>query len=80
MEWQLCFGVRVEGNDSKSFFAIAESPNGIDNFKFWDKPCVIPQIEDIQIQMFMICDLPAHEDGWIYGIFCTERKDQTHQC
>ncbi len=67
--------VRVEGNDRKSFFAIAESPNGIDNFKFWDKPCVIPQIEGNPDTNVYDMRLTLHEDGWIYGIFCTERKD-----
>ncbi|MEC5165459.1 4-O-beta-D-mannosyl-D-glucose phosphorylase [Flavobacterium sp. PL11] len=66
--------VRVEGIDRKSFFAIAESPNGIDNFKFWDKPCVIPQTEEPDTNVYDM-RLIQHEDGWIYGIFCTERKD-----
>ncbi|MFD2603447.1 glycoside hydrolase family 130 protein [Flavobacterium suzhouense] len=66
--------VRVEGVDRKSFFAIAESPNGVDNFKFWDKPCVIPQLEDHDTNVYDM-RLTLHEDGWIYGIFCTERKD-----
>ncbi|SNR48161.1 4-O-beta-D-mannosyl-D-glucose phosphorylase [Lutibacter agarilyticus] len=67
--------VRVEGADRKSFFAIAESSNGIDNFKFWDKPCVIPQIEGNPDTNVYDMRLIQHEDGWIYGIFCTERKD-----
>ncbi len=67
--------VRVEGNDRKSFFAIAESPNGIDNFEFWDKPCIIPQIEGNPDTNVYDMRLTQHEDGWIYGIFCTERKD-----
>ena len=68
--------VRVEGADRKSFFAVAESPNGIDNFRFWDYPIVMP--EDI-IPATNIYDmrLTAHEDGWIYGIFCAERHDDT---
>ena len=66
--------VRVEGNDRKSFFAIAESPNGIDNFKFWDKPIVIPQLADPDTNVYDM-RLIEHQDGWIYGIFCTERKD-----
>jgi 4-O-beta-D-mannosyl-D-glucose phosphorylase len=66
--------VRVEGADRKSFFAIAESPNGIDNFKFWDKPCVIPQLDEPDTNAYDM-RLTQHEDGWIYGIFCTERKD-----
>ena len=67
--------VRVEGNDRKSFFAIAESENGIDRFKFWEKPCVIPQIEGNPDTNAYDMRLVKHEDGWIYGIFCTERKD-----
>jgi len=66
--------VRVEGADRKSFFAIAESPNGVDNFKFWDKPCVIPQLDEPDTNAYDM-RLTQHEDGWIYGIFCTERKD-----
>ncbi|MDU1890385.1 MAG: glycosidase [Dysgonomonas sp.] len=67
--------VRVEGHDRKSFFAVAESPNGIDNFRFWDYPVTMP--EDI-IPATNIYDmrLTAHEDGWIYGIFCAERHDE----
>ncbi len=67
--------VRVEGNDRKSFFAMAESPNGIDHFEFWDKPCVIPQIEGNPDTNIYDMRLVTHEDGWIYGVFCTERKD-----
>jgi len=68
--------VRVEGADRKSFFAVAESPDGIDNFRFWDYPVTMP--EDI-IPATNIYDmrLTAHEDGWIYGIFCAERHDDT---
>ncbi|KAF2517294.1 glycoside hydrolase family 130 protein [Flavobacterium foetidum] len=76
MKWngKYLLAVRVEGIDRKSFFAIAESPNGIDNFKFWDKPCVIPQTEDPDTNVYDM-RLIQHEDGWVYGIFCTERKD-----
>jgi 4-O-beta-D-mannosyl-D-glucose phosphorylase len=66
--------VRVEGIDRKSFFAIAESPNGVDNFEFWEKPCVIPQTEEPDTNVYDM-RLIHHEDGWVYGIFCTERKD-----
>lgn len=65
---------RVEGNDRKSFFAIAESPNGIDRFKFRDFPVDIPENEDPDGNIYDI-RLTAHEDGWLYGLFCTERKD-----
>ncbi len=66
--------VRVEGNDRKSFFALAESPNGVDNFEFWDKPVELPQTEEPDTNVYDM-RLTQHEDGWIYGIFCTERKD-----
>lgn len=68
--------VRVEGNDRKSFFAVAESPNGVDNFRFWDHPVTMP--EDI-IPATNIYDmrLTAHEDGYIYGLFCAERHDDS---
>lgn len=67
--------VRVEGNDRKSFFAVAESPNGIDNFRFWERPITLPEIEGNPDTNVYDMRLTAHEDGWIYGIFCTERKD-----
>jgi len=66
--------VRVEGNDRKSFFAIAESPNGIDNFRFWDEPVTLPETECPDTNVYDM-RLTNHEDGWIYGIFCSERKD-----
>ncbi len=66
--------VRVEGADRKSFFAVAESPNGIDNFRFWDYPLVMPEGENPDVNVYDM-RLTAHEDGWIYGVFCTERKD-----
>lgn len=77
MKWQdkYLLSVRVEGYDRKSFFAIAESPNGIDNFRFWEKPIVIPQIEGNPDTNVYDMRLVQHEDGYIYGIFCTERKD-----
>lgn len=67
---------RVEGVDRKSFFAIAESDNGIDNFRFWDKPVVITETENPDTNIYDI-RLVQHEDGWIYGLFCTERKDKS---
>ncbi len=66
--------VRTEGNDRKSFFAIAESPNGIDNFRFWDYPVTMPETADPDTNVYDM-RLTRHEDGWIYGIFCSERKD-----
>ncbi len=65
---------RVEGNDRKSFFAVAESPNGIDNFKFWNYPVVMPETEEPDTNVYDI-RVVKHEDGWYYGLFCTERKD-----
>jgi 4-O-beta-D-mannosyl-D-glucose phosphorylase len=65
---------RVEGADRKSFFAVAESKNGVDNFQFWDKPVVMPETDDPDINVYDM-RLTSHEDGWIYGVFCTERKD-----
>ncbi|MDI3319549.1 glycoside hydrolase family 130 protein [Pinibacter soli] len=65
---------RVEGLDRKSFFAVAESDNGIDNFVFWDYPVVIPETENPDTNIYDI-RLIQHEDGWIYGLFCTERRD-----
>jgi 4-O-beta-D-mannosyl-D-glucose phosphorylase len=64
----------VEGNDRKSFFAVAESDNGIDHFKFWDYPIIMPETDDPDVNVYDM-RLTKHEDGWIYGLFCTERKD-----
>ena len=66
--------VRVEGADRKSFFAVAESPNGVDNFRFWDHPITMPEWGEPATNVYDM-RLTAHEDGWIYGIFCVERKD-----
>ncbi|MCA1744572.1 MAG: glycosidase [Bacteroidales bacterium] len=66
--------VRVEGNDRKSFFAIAESPNGVDNFRFWDRPITLPQTKEPDTNVYDM-RLTQHDDGYIYGVFCTERKD-----
>jgi 4-O-beta-D-mannosyl-D-glucose phosphorylase len=71
---RILVAARVEGVDRKSFFAIAESPNGIDSFRFWDYPIVMPETDDPDINVYDI-RLVKHEDGWIYGLFCTERKD-----
>ncbi len=68
--------VRVEGDDRKSFFAVAESPNGVDNFRFWDYPVTMPETEVPDTNVYDM-RLTHHEDGWIYGLFCTERKDTT---
>ena len=78
MKWQgkYILVVRVEGADRKSFFAVAESPNGVDNFRFWDEPITMP---DDVVPATNIYDmrLTQHEDGWIYGVFCAERHDDS---
>jgi 4-O-beta-D-mannosyl-D-glucose phosphorylase len=71
---KVCLMCRVEGYDRKSFFAVAESANGIDNFKFWDYPVVMPETNDPDTNIYDM-RLVQHEDGWIYGLFCTERPD-----
>lgn len=65
---------RVEGLDRKSFFAIAESANGLDNFRFWEYPVTVPETSEPDTNVYDM-RLVAHEDGWIYGLFCTERRD-----
>ncbi|HTQ64424.1 MAG TPA: glycosidase [Puia sp.] len=65
---------RVESSDRKSFFAVAESPNGVDHFQFWDRPVTMPETADPDINVYDM-RLTHHEDGWIYGLFCTERRD-----
>lgn len=76
MLWQgkYVLALRVEGADRKSFFAIAESENGVDNFRFWDRPLVMPETQEPDTNVYDM-RLIAHEDGFIYGVFCTERKD-----
>lgn len=66
--------VRVEGADRKSFFAVAESESGIDGFRFWDYPIRLPETDRPDVNVYDM-RLTEHEDGWIYGVFCTERKD-----
>jgi 4-O-beta-D-mannosyl-D-glucose phosphorylase len=66
--------VRVEGVDRKSFFAVAESTSGVDRFQFRDYPVQLPETDDPDINVYDM-RLVRHEDGWIYGLFCTERKD-----
>ncbi len=74
LEGRIYLVVRVEGNDRKSFFAVAESENGVEGFKFWDYPVVMPETQNPDINIYDM-RLVKHEDGWIYGLFCTERKD-----
>ena len=72
-----CLVCRVEGNDRKSFFAVAESPNGIDNFRFRDYPVVLPDTCPEETNVYDM-RLTQHEDGWIYGVFCSESKDKNN--
>lgn len=66
--------VRVEGNDRKSFFAVAESDSGTDGFRFWDYPVVLPDTCPEETNVYDM-RLTKHEDGYIYGVFCSESKD-----
>ncbi len=68
--------VRTEGFDVKSFFSVVESPNGIDNWRFWDRPIVMPVTDKPEMNVYDI-RLTQHQDGWIYGLFCAERKDSS---
>lgn len=81
MKWgsKYLLAVRVEGNDRKSFFAIAESPNGIDNFRFWNRPITLPETDNPDTNVYDM-RLTKHDDGFIYGVFCTERKDPKAPC
>ena len=67
---------RVEGADRKSFFAVAESPNGIDHWRFWEEPITMPDTEDPATNIYDM-RVTQHEDGWIYGVFCAERHDDS---
>lgn len=67
---------RVEADDRKSFFAVAESPNGIDNFRFWKRPITMPEWGEPATNIYDM-RLTRHQDGWIYGLFCVERKDHS---
>lgn len=78
MEWngKILLAARVEGWDRKSFFAIAESKNGVDGFRFWDYPVRMPELDDKETNLYDM-RLVRHEDGWIYGLFCAERHDDS---
>ncbi|HNT76499.1 MAG TPA: glycosidase [Anaerolineae bacterium] len=65
---------RVEGYDRKSFFAVAESATGVDGFRFWERPIMMPETADPDVNVYDM-RVTQHEDGWIYGVFCSERKD-----
>ncbi len=70
----ICVVARVEGYDRKSFFAVAESKTGLDRFRFWDEPVLLPETDEPDVNVYDM-RLVQHADGWIYGLFCTERKD-----
>ena len=65
---------RIEGNDRKSFFGVAESDNGVDGFRFWDYPVVLPDTCPEETNVYDM-RLTKHEDGYLYGVFCSESKD-----
>ena len=67
---------RVEGSDRKSFFAVAQSDSGVDGFRFWDEPALLPDTCPEETNVYDM-RLTRHEDGWIYGVFCSESKDTT---
>lgn len=68
---------RVEGLDRKSFFAVAQSDNGVDGFRFWDEPVLLPDLCPEETNVYDM-RLTQHEDGWIYGVFCSESKDTSN--
>ena len=74
LDGRYCLMVRVEGADRKSFFAVAESERGVDGFRFRARPVTMPEWGEPATNVYDM-RLVAHEDGWIYGIFCVERKD-----
>ncbi len=67
--------VRVEGADRKSFFAVAESDTGVDGFRLWDYPVLLPDTVPEETNVYDM-RLTRHEDGYIYGVFCSESKDK----
>ncbi len=75
MDGKYLLVVRTEGVDRKSFFAVAESPNGVDNFRFWPRPITLPQVPGNPDTNVYDMRLTKHDDGYIYGVFCSERKD-----
>ncbi|NBH72008.1 glycosidase [Clostridiaceae bacterium] len=76
LDGKVCLVVRVEGNDRKSFFAVAESESGVDGFRFWDEPVVLPDTCPQETNVYDM-RLTKHEDGYIYGVFCSESKDRS---
>jgi 4-O-beta-D-mannosyl-D-glucose phosphorylase len=78
MDWNgnIVLMARVEGWDRKSFFAVAESKSGVDRFEFWDYPVRMPELGPEEINLYDM-RLVRHQDGWIYGLFCAERHDDS---
>ena len=76
LDGKVCLVVRVEGNDRKSFFAVAESESGVDGFRFWDEPVILPDTCPEETNVYDM-RLTKHEDGYIYGVFCSESRDAT---
>ncbi len=74
LDGKILLVARVEGADRKSFFGVAESETGVDAFKFWDYPVWMPETDEPDVNVYDM-RVVRHEDGWIYGLFCTERKD-----
>ena len=77
MNGKIYLAARIEGNDRKSFFGIAESESGVDGFRFWEKPVELPDTCPEETNVYDM-RLTRHEDGWIYGIFCSESKDRSN--
>lgn len=76
MDGKILLVARLEGYDRKSFFGVAESTSGIDRFTFWDYPIEIPHLEG-EVNIYDM-RLTRHEDGWIYGVFCSEKQHPEH--
>jgi 4-O-beta-D-mannosyl-D-glucose phosphorylase len=78
MDWNgnIVLMARVEGWDRKSFFAVAESKSGLDRFEFWDYPVRMPELGPEETNLYDM-RLVRHQDGWIYGLFCAERHDES---
>lgn len=76
---EYCLVARVEGNDRKSFFAVAKSKNPIEGFRFCDHPIILPDTEPEETNVYDM-RLTQHEDGYIYGVFCSESKDKSSEC
>ena len=76
LEKKIILMARVEGWDRKSFFAVAESKTGVDGFRFWDYPVRMPELDAAETNLYDM-RLVRHEDGWIYGLFCAERHDDS---